>query len=421
MPRVRNVRGLPGQRTVTLALMLLGSLTPTGCRRRATPPRADDGAVPAEFRALHAALDRTLAADQARIAARWDGRPRHVVLGAELIAANGNRGVALLEPRAMTGVRALLDGFQAMGVRGVSVAIPYPLLLPGTPRSDEYAAFYRQVAEEVRRRGMVLLVKSGPVFPQREFSDLPVRYAGLTMARFTEEWRVHIHRAVAITQPDWVSVFNEPGTMGDVLGLRFGPSEERAIVARLLAGWDHGGARVAAGAGSWDDEAYFRELATLPGLDALATNVYPVERGWFVSKLDRIAQIAHGAGKRVIVPEAWLLKAQGAELATGVASTPALFARDAFAFWAPLDTRFLETLVTTAWVDGIDYVSPFWVRHLWAYLPYDARVRRMAPAARFREADRAFVAALLAQRPSPTGVRWRELATTTPVPERRGR
>lgn len=400
----------------SLACLALLAMSPAACRRDPGGPGRTDPitAAPPEFQELYTALDQRLVADLQLATRRWDGRPTPVVFGAELITANGNRGTALLEPTALLGVRTMLDALQRAGVRGVTVSVSYPLLRPDFPNSARYAEFYRQVAVEVKSRGLVLFAKSGPVFPQPEFSPLPVSYAGLTLSRFSQEWRQHVHSVVALMQPDYVTLFNEPSTMSDVVGLRFSVADVRQVVTTALDGLERGRTRVVAGAGTWDDPAYFRMLAELPGLDALDAHVYPVNRDWFVPRLLELGELARANGKGFLVGEAWLNKVGERELGGGVASTPAIFARDVFDFWAPLDQRFLDALVRTAYVTRMEFASLFWTRYLYAYLPYDERTRALPPLQRFQEADRAFLANLLSGTLSPTGARYRELIAQTP-------
>jgi hypothetical protein len=66
----------------------------------------------AGLKRYNAYLDRTAGSNQ-----------NALVFGAELLAANSNRGEALLEPRALRSMEINLDRFKEMGLRGVTVAI----------------------------------------------------------------------------------------------------------------------------------------------------------------------------------------------------------------------------------------------------------------------------------------------------------
>jgi hypothetical protein len=99
-------------------------------------------AVPADYQPLYTELDselphfeRTLSQSQYYVA----GQP---TFAAELAYANGNVGDALLNPNSLSNNRILLDRFQAIGVKGVVIAIKFPLLKPDFPRSSEYIQFW---------------------------------------------------------------------------------------------------------------------------------------------------------------------------------------------------------------------------------------------------------------------------------------
>jgi len=63
----------------------------------------------------------------------------------------------------------------------VKVAIKYPLLVQGFPRSAEYVEFFRWVGGEIRRRNLKMLAQMTPIFRDPTFSQVPIApyYAGL--------------------------------------------------------------------------------------------------------------------------------------------------------------------------------------------------------------------------------------------------
>ena len=133
---------------------------------------AGQAEVPGAFEDLYAELDKGLSRYAGAVAEGGAGTV--TAFGAELLAANGNQGPALLRPEAMASVRSNLDQLQRLGVRGVSVQISDPLLMSDFPGSAEYLQFYRRVADEVRRRGLLLLVETGPVFSGTLYSSVEV-------------------------------------------------------------------------------------------------------------------------------------------------------------------------------------------------------------------------------------------------------
>lgn len=103
-----------------------------------------------------------------------------MIFGAELLPANANRGPDLLKPESIEGVKIYLDRLKELGIQGVTIAINYPLYLQGFNRYHEYVEFYKQVAEEVRTRGMKLDVEAGVIFSGTHFSNLTLNYSELT-------------------------------------------------------------------------------------------------------------------------------------------------------------------------------------------------------------------------------------------------
>src|SRR3990172_4829678 len=65
-----------------------------------------------------------------------------------------NIGEPLFREQTWPAVILNLDRLQQLGVRGVKVAVKYPVLIPSFPRSADYLEFYRRVGQEVRRRNL---------------------------------------------------------------------------------------------------------------------------------------------------------------------------------------------------------------------------------------------------------------------------
>jgi len=368
------------------------------------------GGVPPEFQALYLELQRELEAF-----AREIGGPSEaeIIFAAELLAANAHRGEALLAPNAWAGCLAYLEALASLGVRGVKVSIGYPLLSPNFPRFQEYLAFYKRLAQEIRSRGMALLVGTGAMFTDPNFSSVPVDYTGLTFEEL-KEGRRRVARLIAEEiRPDYLTVGNEPSTEAENTGLRElrDPRRYAEMIRYILEGLEPGPTLFGAGAGNWEDPAYIRLLAAIPELDYIDLHIYPVVRG-ALPRARELAQIAESHGKRVIVGEAWLYKVGAAEL--GRESWAEAFRRDVFSFWAPLDRMFLEDMVRLVRAQGIEFFSAFWSKYFFAYLDYNEETRRL-PYAVLRElVDRAAARNILAGRLTPTGARYRELIAQDP-------
>lgn len=405
--RCTSARGLTG---ICLALLAAAAAVLAPASRAAGPP-----AVPAEYADLYTVLAAKLREANALLAAR--GESWHdVTFAAELLAANGNQGEMLLRPQQMRAVEVYLDRMQFAGARGVKVGIKYPLLVDRFPRSAEYLAFYRRVADEVRRRNLRLLVQMTALFREPAFSQVPIEgyYAALTLDRYKSEKRQMAEAIVREIRPDLLTIENEPQTAATNTGLGITVAEFAELVRYVTAGLDRGGVRLGAGTGTWDDVAYVEALARIPGLDYVDLHLYPANRDFLTARPLRMAEIARRSGKRVVIGETWLYKARDREL-TGppVAAAPALFARDVYGFWEPLDVEFTTTVGRLSRTAGSDFTSFFWSRHFYGYVDYSEATARLEPAQLFRLANRAAVANMTADPPrlTVTGQTFRRLST----------
>jgi hypothetical protein len=330
-------------------------------------------AIPSEFKSLYTELDTSLTAFNQSFDASGTQNP--VIFAAELLPANGNRGAALLEPQALQGVRANLDHLQAIGVRGVTVALSYPLLTPDFPRSAEYLAFFKTVADEVRRRGMKLDTENGPIFPP-PFSSLPVSYGNLTFDKFKTTKRQMVAIIIDEIQPDYLDLGAEPDTQAAITRIREinTPQGYVDLVNYVLWGLNRGSTKIGAGSGTWGSPEIVRHLAANTSLDFIALHIYPVT-GRALQNAVAMSDLARQYNKRVVLDEAWLYKTSANEPPTSIAANAEIFRRDAYRFWAPLDQKFLATISKLAHTKNIEYVSAFWTTHLFAYLDYDPQLQ----------------------------------------------
>ncbi|MCX6025191.1 MAG: hypothetical protein NTY23_02850 [Chloroflexi bacterium] len=230
------------------------------------------------------------------------------------------------------------------------------------PRSAEYVAFYREVSEEVHSRGLLLLVESGPVFPDAQYSNVRYDWARLTPQAFFEQRRRQLQTIAEEVKPDLLSISSEIGTEVMLTGLDFSTSQYMDFVRE--AAEDLGGfpaTREGAGAGSWEREDYLRALVKGPGLQFVNTHIYPLSNGRTesVEWADQAAALAASYGKEVVIGEAWLYKATPGELGDRISYQQA-YGRDACSFWQPLDVRFIHAIAQLAARRDVRYVSFFW-------------------------------------------------------------
>ncbi|MCC6729813.1 MAG: hypothetical protein IT208_10795 [Chthonomonadales bacterium] len=324
-----------------------------------------------------------------------------------------------------------MDRLKALGVQAVTVAVPFPILyLPyhesrgNGGAAERYAAFYGRLRDEARARGLKIIAETGAVFPSADYSGpgwrgVAAYYRGLSPERFVAGYAANAARAAETLRPAFISVGAEPDTGARIVRQPLGTPEAfaglvgaaaRAVKARKLPA-----TRVGAGVGSWqaDWQAYVRRILAEP-IDYVDIHVYPINRD-FLPRCLEIAAMARAAGRPSAISEAWLLKATDAELAhIDAASDSAVFSRDVYAFWVPLDSRFLRDLVRFARSKRLLFLSPFWSKCFHAYLPWDEATDRLAPGARSAAHLRLVARAIAAGRTTATGRAYRAAITRRP-------
>ena len=353
-----------------VVLALAGSLV--GCRTAGKPtPESSAPPVPEQYLQVYSTLATALDKFGKHLDGKEPAEGFQVTFGTELLVANANRGPDLLKPQAIQGVALFLDRFQEMGIGGVTIAVSYPLYSPDFPRYEEYVAFYKQVAREVRQRGMKLDVEAGVVFANTPFSPFEDSFTGFTFEQFKTIKKRMFEAIIRDLQPDYLNIGAEPDTAADLTGIRelLDPQKYREYVDYVLDDLEKGKTKVIAGIGSWGNLAYVRALAQTD-LDALDIHIYPVV-GNCLANAVAIAEIAAQNGKGLVLDECWLYK-EDRLAASGVAAAPEAFKRDSYSFWEPLDKQFLTEMAQFARAYRVEYVSPFWSNFFFATLEYDA-------------------------------------------------
>jgi hypothetical protein len=369
-------------------------------------------AVPARYTALYAHLERVLD-DQTRLEAAARPGGASPLLCTDLLAANSNRGEALLAPEALRGVRVSLDAFRDLGVGCVKFALQYPLLRPGFPHRDGYLAFYRTVIAEARTRGIKTMPHVSVIFADTPYSPMTGLYEGLTLEQFTREYRDMVMLVARELKPDYLDLLTEPDTHARLTGLRalMQPDAIASVIQNALRGWDHSGTLCGAGSGTWSSTDFARAFAKIPELDFIAIHVYPVSAG-FLDNARQMARIARAAGKRAIIDEAWLHKTDGQGVGEGVAASADIFRKNAFSFWEPLDRKFMTLMFELARHEQVAVLSFFWSTLLYGSLEYAPEFDRMSYQEVTSRVNRRAYAAMTAKTPGPLGQHFRSLANS---------
>ena len=312
----------PAWRRLAGVATVLGSLALAGCGSTAaasaqaasptatsgtqtTSPTQTAGSVPAQYQSQYATIQAQTLAFQAM--AGSPASAGSTTVGVELLAANGNIGTGLLTSHAISGVDTELDAARSLGIRGVTVCVSFPMLLPGTPDSSRYLSFYEHVAQQVRARGMVLSVEENPIFAGTPLTTLPISYSGLTLTSYAAEERQEAQIIIDDLGPQYLSLLPEPDTYSSVLHLAIDtPAAATQVVTDELTGLNRGATLVGAGTGTWSSPAIDQSLLTT-SIDYLDVHVYP-EAPADLANLARDVSAAKAAGRPLVMDETWPYK-----------------------------------------------------------------------------------------------------------------
>lgn len=300
-----------------------------------------------------------------------------------LAPSTGHSGEELLTvPRIRRDVVDWLNFFEVLGLSGVYVQIPYPLLTPAWADNhggaDSYMDFYKWVSAEIEARGMKVIINHNTIesaYAHESLADVRAYYDALTPQRFLAEHIAESQWIAAELRPDYLILLTEPTSWEARLGFDFSSNEDcstcgcssdywTAFVAEAVSAVGplkvEGKPNLGAGSGTWNPYSYYvGRFNFIPGLDFLDLHVYPVVGGLFEALMTWSDMIRSMSSKSIIVSEAGLFKTIG--YPPGDAQDAVrVFSRDAREYWEPLDILFLQKLSDMAWAKQFDAISPFW-------------------------------------------------------------
>jgi hypothetical protein len=365
------------------------------------------GQVSEPYRVIYRELESELSQQDPILKAPWGRKTSPTAFGVELLVANRNRDEDLLNAQVLQATALTLDRLKQIGVKSVSLSIPYPILTRSFPETPAYLEFYRTIAAEVRQRGLLLVVEMGTMSGAPEVGQLPVDYKGLTREHFNAGLREMAEALIADIHPDYLTVLSEPDTQARNTGLAFSASQFAATVKSAVRGLEPGSTWLGAGAGTWLALDYFKALADIPELNYLDLHIYPIQLGFASTRVLKATEAAKARGKRVAIGEAWLYKIASREF--GQINPVEAFARDAYSFWQPLDERFVATVVNLAHTIEAEFCSFSGMDLLYAYVDYTPETSRLAPAQLMQVRRAAANEKILAGTLSGTGERFRNL------------
>ena len=204
--------------------------------------------IPVAYQALYREVENhlTLAENALKSTAH---APAATTFAVELLVVNGQRGPVLLSDRVRIGTMITLDRVKDLGVTGVTISIPYPLLSAKFDRYQEYRAFYRDVITMAKKRGFKVLVEIDSVFPQPEFSPLGYNYAKENLQTI-EAGLLEMGKVIIGFAPDYVSLPSEPDTFCRNVGISMSDRQWAAMIERIAGVLANYGTKIGAGGGT---------------------------------------------------------------------------------------------------------------------------------------------------------------------------
>jgi chitodextrinase len=362
-----------------LATLLLSGIYPCSAD---TPP-------PASFQALYTSLDNYLVNFNATINSQWNGTTYPVLFTANLADANANAGPQMINSASVAGIQAQLQELKAMGVKGVTVEVGFPMLyepfFSSQSQYQQFVAFYQSLAASVRALGLKLIVENEVLLndPVTDGWNVAPFYASLN---WTQYQAARAQTAVTIAQtmhPDYMVVVEEPDTEATMTGQTeagtvAGATSNLSGILSALQAAGVSGVQLGAGVGTWlaGYQQFIQNFLALP-VNFIDMHVLTVNYNYLPNALS-IANLAAAAGKPVTITQSWLHKEGDSEF--NVLSNDQILARNPFSFWAPLDAYFIQTMQNLAYCTHMAYMDVFESPYLFAYLPYDPSTENLSPS-----------------------------------------
>jgi len=364
--------------------------------------------IPSEYQRLYQEISEKLDTFHKYLNIHSNGTENEITFAAELLPANGHQDEKLLTEENYRGTLIYLDALQSLGVQGVKIAISYPLLAPDFPNSDRYLEYYKDVAQELRKRNMKILVAIGNLFPDPSFTDLQISFSNLTFAEYRQTKRQIAERIIREIHPDYLTLANEPSTEAMTTGLEVTVPEFTETVRYILNGLNRSGVLIGAGAGTWNNLDYVKSLARDTDIDYIDIHIYPAN---YLEPALTIADIALANNKRLIIGEAWTYKVYDSELGdlSNMATQADMFGRDVYSFWEPLDSKFLEILTKLANYKGYEFISPFWSKYFFGYLDYETVPKNYTYKQLAQFSNQKAVQNIMSHKFTGTGLKYQEL------------
>lgn len=369
-----------------------------------TSPTAAAPAIPAQYQSLYNQLQEYITTDSNQISA-WDGSTYPVNYSAELLTADANAGPGILQSTQQQVMIEEINEEAAMGVKAITVQIGFPIFDPdfyefsgqtaaqAQQTVQTWISYYQSVAQAIHSRGLKMIVESNPLlsyYISSTSSFNPGNYfKSLDFATYEQLRSQHNIIVAEQIKPDYLLLQTEPDTdaVNDFRPELNNPSQDVAMITKFVNDLQsadipglHTSIQLGSGAGAWQPswQSYISGLCVIPGLDKIDTHIYNLQPNvnqiGEIAVAEKIADMAHSAGKGASISEFWAHKSDVLPQLTGGGSDPLpdIRARDMFSFWAPLDEQFLNLMGDLANYKHFDYISGFGFYNWFALTDYNS-------------------------------------------------
>ncbi|MCK4663763.1 MAG: T9SS type A sorting domain-containing protein [Bacteroidales bacterium] len=338
--------------------------------------------IPSNWQSLYNELEEKLEFIDSSLNDNWNGDKYCTNYCTNLMPANSSKGPDLLtQLPTLYVVKKHLDAIDSIGINTIDLAIQYPTLVNSFPQSDEYLEYYKLVIQEIRNRGMNIIIGCQATVRDSVYGHMPVDsfYTGLNSIRYKNEKLQMLQTIIDTLQPDYLTIEMEPQTQADNLPLDFSIDSVMNYIDYFMNELNKNGVFIGAGSGTWDDLVFIDSIARLPEIDYIDYHIYPINQNCFIDKVFKIDSIANIYNKKLVIGESWLYKATDTELIDTTLSPADIFYRDVFSFWIPLDSLFFTTVVKLSHYSKIEITSLIWSNLFFAYIDYISDYDTMWP------------------------------------------
>lgn len=338
--------------------------------------------IPTPYQATYNTLSSQIASFDTSVKAGYNGTPYPFLASPGLLPASSDNYTTLLNSTYYQyNVTPVLNAFQALGSKAVDVHINFPILyqpfytsIGNSSQYQQFVTFYQQLVQDVHARGMKLIVEcgAGSLVPGTQIANFQSYMAGLSWNDYMNGRAQNALNVAQLIQPDYLSVITEPDTEASTAGQSNAGTLSGAtqMLQTILTTIQNAGVKnvqIGAGTGTWMSSysSWVQSFLGLP-INFLDMHVIPAVGSDLANAITG-AQMAIAAGKQVGVTETWIMKSS----TQGSTTQASMDALNAFSFWAPLDTAFLQAMADFGHAQKITFISPSWTTYFFTYLDYN--------------------------------------------------